>query len=102
MKATANNNEVINTIDEEMIENINYIANYEVEDITAGAVRKLRKKTTKVVFIYYSQCMGGEWRKVELVVINKKSDYKFVEKWLKFYNERGFAYSEEDKIVWWD
>lgn len=48
MKATVKNNEVINKIDEEIIANINYVANYEVEDVTAGAVREEVKKAAKV------------------------------------------------------
>ena len=47
MKATVKNNG-INRIDEEIIANINYIANYEVEDVTAGAVRGEVKKSAKV------------------------------------------------------
>ena len=39
MKTTKNNNEVINKIDEEIIANINYVAVYDAEDVTAGAVR---------------------------------------------------------------
>lgn len=40
MKATAKNNEVINKIDEEIIANIEYVAVYDAEDVTEGAVRE--------------------------------------------------------------
>lgn len=47
MKTTANNNEVINKIDEEVINGIEYVAVYDAEDITEGAVREDEKKAEK-------------------------------------------------------
>lgn len=47
MKATAKNNEVINKIDEEVIANVEYVAVYDAEDVTAGAVREEVKKAEK-------------------------------------------------------
>lgn len=60
MKATSNNNEVINKIDEEIIANINYIANYEVEDVTAGAVREAAMKNAELI----EMAIAGEYENV--------------------------------------
>lgn len=72
MKATAKNNEVINKIDEEVIANINYVANYEVEDITEGAVREDAKKNAELI----EMAVRGEY---ENVLANLRNSENFTE-----------------------
>lgn len=72
MKATAKNNEVINKIDEEVIANINYIANYEVEDVTEGAVREDAMKNAELI----EMAIAGEY---ENVLASLKSAEPFAE-----------------------
>lgn len=60
MKATVKNNEVINRIDEEIIANVEYIANYEVEDVTEGATRDDAMKNAELI----EMAIAGEYENV--------------------------------------